>query len=388
MALSEGKMAESTDPYELIEQAEAFEYGTAQRAGLLDRAVALADRTGDVRTCFDARMQRLWSAIFGGELELSMALFAWCQHTADSRTDVIDADEMLWTYKLMAPLLPLFARIPQARIDGFLTEMVRRFTENGVNQRPLEAKCSEVLLAQGKVAAARIHWEAAMRVGRDEYADCPACELDYQLSLLLAENRFEDLLQAARPIMEGRAQCAEVPHRSLPRLMQAMVALNRPGEAEALREHSYAMVRDNRDFIQEVALHVEFLVCREALEQAAGMVLRHLPWLQEIRNDKQQFHFTRAVHCVVRALADTPAQARLWREQLLDALEATYGIVESTSPAAMDRLARLTAHVAQDGQARAQALDARNGNNYFQRQWQEAAFVVTAPERPSGVSLS
>lgn len=367
---------EDVNPYSLISQSRQFAHGTAQRADLLDRAISAADRSGSVQARFDARRSRFSSAVFGGEAELGLALFAWCQHMADDRPDIISPSALLWDYKHVLMELPKFARISQWQIDAISAEMAKRYEANGASLRPVYAKRSEAASHQGKTAQARALWDQAMRHPRDRYADCAACELSYSLHLLALENRCDELLAAASPILAGTMHCAEVPHTVLPRVMLALSATGQQAQARKLRAQSYRLIRSNPDFIEEVALHIEFLVSERELAQAAQIAVRHLPWLRIATSDKMQLHYVRALHCLLLAAGRTPIGTSKWRQPLFDALEAVYGLAPEGADLA-GRLELLTSQVAKAGLALAAALDQRNDNDYFQRLWKADAFTVT-----------
>ncbi len=252
--------------------------------------------------------------------------------------------------------------------------MTKRFAAVGASPRPVYHKRSEAATYQGQLEQARVLWDEAMRHPRDVFADCAACELDYSLYLLALEHRFDELLRVARPVMAGTVHCEEVPHMAWPRIMLALYAQGEKDEVRRLRPESYRLIRANPNFIEEVALHIEFLVSEHDLTQAAKMALRHLPWLRIVMNDKKQFHYLRALHCLLLALVETPVNAPTW-QPLFAGLEGIYGSARQEVTFA-ERLEMLTSQVALAGLAPATALDSRNQNDFFTRQWHAEPFVL------------
>ena len=368
MALSNDNTADA-DAYELIEQSEEYEYGTAQRCELMDRAVAAADRSGSVRTQFDARAERMTVAVFSGEADVALAMFAWCQRTADDRPDIIGPTAMLWHCKHAMTQLAKFSRITQAQIDAIANDMAKRYTDNGVSLRPVYTTRAIVALEQGKTAEARSLWDEGMRLPRDRYADCAACELDNSIYLLLQEKRFEEVIRAAAPIVAGAVSCAEVPHRTLTYILQARYALGHKEEARKVFEQCYRMIHSNHNFVDAVAVHIEYLAAEHDVQRACQMAVRHLPWLKIASTDMMQERYARAVHRVVlAAAAATGEPASSWRQQLLDGLNPSYGPVAPTldQTSALQQLARQVADI---GMALAASLDRRNGNTHISSQW-------------------
>lgn len=363
------------DPYRLMDQAARFVDGRAERADLLDRAIAAADRSGAVLAQFDTRLERLSNAIFSGEDELAFALFAWCQRTADDRPDIIDGNKMLWRYKWVIAQIPMFARIPQSKITALEGDMANRFAQHGASPRPVFAKRAEVALYQGRVAQARKLWDEAMLHPRDYYADCSACELSFEINLLLIENRFDDVLRAAEPILDGSKRCGVVPHTTLPNIFVAMWAKGQHEEVEKLRAESYRMLQMNADFLEVVALHIELLVASQELSKAAQMLLRHLPWLRSGISDVVQFQTLHAMHCLLQAMLTAPKNKAKWRQQLLDELAQRYGASTAEGEEA-NQFSLLAKNVEQAGLVLAKALDERNENTYYQMRWGMPAFTV------------
>lgn len=367
MALK-NKDSADVDAYELIGQSRTFEFGTAQRCELMDRAVAAADRSGSVRTQFDARAERMTCAVFSGEADVALAMFAWCQRTADDRPDIIRPTALLWHCKHAMTQLAKFSRISQRQIDAIADDMAKRYAANGVSMRPVYTTRAIVALDQGKVTLARELWDEAQRHPRDRFADCPACELDNSIYLLLHEKRFDEVLSTAAPIVAGIVSCAEVPHRTLTYIMQAHYALGNKEAARKVFEQCYSMIRSNHNFVEPVAAHIEYLVAEQEMIRACHMAVRHLPWLKIASTDMMQERYARAVHTVL--LAATAARGRIsnWRQQLLDGLTPTYGPVAPDLDQA-SALQQLTRRVADTGLALAASLDQRNGNAHIAALW-------------------
>lgn len=359
------------NPEEMMQLAQRQAYGSAARRDYAERAVAAADIGGDIATRFDARYERLNTAVFGGEADVALAMFAWCQRTADERPDVIDGSDLLWSYKHMLLALPKFARIGQNRIQGIIEEMVRRYEANGNSMRPVYTSLAHLARYQGKRDEARTMWDEAMRHRRDRYADCAACELHTHVSLLDFEGRHEDVISTAAPILAGSVRCAEVPHLTLPLVMAAHKALGRTEEAKALRKRSYILIATNPDFVDSIAVHIEMLVDEGELQEASTMAARHLPWLKIGGHDIAQTEYARAVAMLLRALSAEPslltACEEAWPQQLADALAAAYGAVAQGT--VMQQLQAQLAQVTTYGSGLAAALDARNGNDYYTARW-------------------
>ncbi|MFZ6735724.1 tetratricopeptide repeat protein [Undibacterium sp. Ji42W] len=368
--------------HSLISQAKKFEHNASEKSDLLDRAIVAADRSGSVAVQFLARRERLTVAVFTGEDELALTLFAWCQHMTDTRPDIIDQTSILWPSKWILPMLPEFSRINQKQIDAIAADMAKRFESRNLSRRPVYAKQSEVNLVQGNTRKSREFWERASMEPRDRYADCAACEYSHSVRLLVQEGRYEEAITAAQPILDGQLSCSEVPHLDLPSIMLTLYALGRKDAARELYNRSYRLICSNKKYIQLVAMLIEFQVAENELRKASQIAVRHLPWLTQTKPDKLKMHYIRALYCLLLVLADTAKEESLesteWLQSLFDALEEVFEIAPGRTDLAQ-RLALLTAKIAGAGLATAGSLDARNANSYFTRQWHAPAFAYTTP---------
>ncbi|HEY8880923.1 MAG TPA: hypothetical protein VIN03_25355 [Roseateles sp.] len=363
--------------HQLLSEADTHEYGAPEKAELLDRAIALADETAHTWRQFQARKARMEAAIFGGEAELALSLFAWCRRMSDDRPDVIDPTALLWTYKHIVMQLPRFSRISQAQMDAVAQEMEASYQACGASPRPVLAKRAEAAVGQGRITQARELSDAAMQHPRDRWADCAACETAFSIEVLLGERRFSDLIDAAKPIVAGQVRCAEVPHMVLTNVMLAHAALGEADQVETLRRQSYRLVQRNPAFIKEVSLHIELHVSQDQLPEAARLATRHMPWLGRATDDRSQFHFLRALHILLAALVRAPVRASAWRTKLLETLEARYDALPEGSTLEARQQA-LAAVVADKGLKLATAFDKRNGNDAFLRAWEAPAFKLGA----------
>ncbi|MFZ3004064.1 MAG: hypothetical protein WA071_27380 [Undibacterium umbellatum] len=375
-------MTEAALARSLISQSQEFDYGSSEKADLLDRAIVAADRSGSVSLQFDARHERMTVAVFSGEDELALAMYAWCQHITDTRPDIIDQTSILWPSKWILPMLPEFSRINQKQIDAIAADMAKRYEAQNLSRRPVYAKRSEVYSIQGNMRQAREFWDKAIAEPRDGYADCAACEHSYAVRLLAQEGRYEEMITAAQPILDGHLSCSQVPHIDLPQIMLAKYALGRKDEARELYKRSYRLIRSNMEYIQLVAMLIEFKVAESEMKDAAVVAVRHLPWLVQIKPDKLKMQYMRALHCLLLAIADNAEGKTLrvteWLKALLDALETVYGTAPDSADLA-HRVKLLTSKVGEAGLTIAGNLDARNANDYFTRQWHAPAFTYVAP---------
>ncbi|WP_124543535.1 hypothetical protein [Piscinibacter terrae] len=373
MALDD--IPETDDPYELISRAAALEFGAPERSSLLDRAIVLADRSGSQRAQFDARMARVEDATFGGDPEIALAHFAWCKKLAAQDAEYMTF-EMRWYHKYVSMGMASFARISQRQIDAIDADMMALYKEEGISLRPVYTCRVHRLQQQGRVAEARQAWDEAMTHRRDAYADCAACEKSRLITLLLSEERYDEVVRVAEPIVAGQLKCAEVPHTVLPRVMQALNRLGDAQQAEALADRSYRLIRSNPNFLSSTCTHVHHRVALGQFDKAASLLLRHAPWALACRDDLDRLEYANTLGLVLRLGRDQRKTRSASLPKLADVVDQFLGAAQpGASPADYDLLLQ---RVDRAGQAMSAALDARNGNSFFARAWGVCKFQSNA----------
>jgi len=140
------------------------------------------------------------------------------------------------------------------------------------------------------------------------------------------------------------------------------------GQREAAQEHhlkGYQLVRGNRDFIYEQALHMAHLLRSNQLEEATALLRKHLPWALEIKSLSNRFYFVVPTRLCVARLLDNGIRTLRCRipEGVLPEAKKT------TLP-----LAPFAAWLDKSIPEIASRFDQRNGTNFF------SSFAQTFPQ--------
>jgi hypothetical protein len=187
-------------------------------------------------------------------------------------------------------------------------------------------------------------------------ADCHACEVNQVARFHAEVGKHEQAIKDAHRIFEGRLACAEIPHLTHAALLRSFWHI---GQRETAQEHhlkGYRLIRGNRDFINEQALHLTHLLRSRQVEQAAALVRKHLPWALETKSLDLRFYFlvpTRV--CVARLLENGIGSLRC-------------RVPENVFPDAKKTilpLAQLAAWLDKSIPEIACRFDQRNGNGFF-----------------------
>ncbi|HMP58496.1 MAG TPA: hypothetical protein PKD86_04000 [Gemmatales bacterium] len=269
------KKRSAVDVYKLWSAASQMEYGP-QKVELLARAVQLADTLGDDDLAFDTRMELIDAATFSGDPQVSLVAFSWCLSHAD-RTNSVNG-MLLWKYKWILPAAAYQPSIPRAQVEEMAADMKQRFRAYGVNLKGYWQARSQCAYAFGELKEAERCLRAANRLSSNELTDCEACCVAAQVEFAQHLGQYRRAIEIAGPILRGRLRCAEVPHRTYANLLYPYFALKKDAEAIDCHRRGYRLIRNNPNFLGQVAEHMVFLtLAARRGGQAPGPASAHGP---------------------------------------------------------------------------------------------------------------
>lgn len=353
------------DVRRLIADAEDVDHGPA-RIAIVEEAVRTADSIGDESLGYAARMAMLEAAVFGGYPEKALVAFGWLVALCDREPErfpqsravggfLVYEVDLLWAYKWVVQNTPAFSQISRQQIESTLGEMRTRYQRHGFSTRPVWMSQiwvgMEVGESEEQIASYFSEW---LRAERDAYADCEACEQSFEVEVQRYLGNWEAEVRAAQPLLDGTLSCAEVPHITISNLMMPMWLHGEHEQAARLHTRGYHMCRDNRDFLSELAEHVDYRIVTGDLEGAATLAERHMPWIEEARAGRRKWRwFVTLGELFARIAIEGGHAVRIPRELAPDG--------DITDPAVISRHFRA---LADDLSA---DFDRRNGNDSVSR---------------------
>lgn len=342
---------------ELLETAGELGY-TPEAVALIEEAVRLADSHELTLLGYRARQQLMQAATYSGSADKVLVAFSWCLAEVDRHPDRYHVHELLWKYKWVVEKLVQFPAIPRAKIMAALEDFEGRCRRAGFGDRAaLGLRCNVEMQLGDPVAAKpwQVKWQAAPR---DGMSDCEACEINRVVELHVMLEDHETAIRAGKPILEGRKRCAEIPHITYALLLPSIWLVRGSEEAALIHAKGYRLVRDNRDFVREQGWHVLHLLRAGQLDEAMGLVRRHLVWALETPSMDYRFHFLLATRAVMRQLSRRGDESIPLRipEKLYAAGGGPTVRVDALTAWLEGRIASL-----------ADDFDRRNGNNWFAR---------------------
>jgi hypothetical protein len=341
----------------LLARAERLEPGEGKVVAL-EEAARLADAHADVARAYEVRDALIDAATFGGFPDRALAAFAWCRGHSQRDPERFPPDGLLWKQKWVVGRLDEFPHIGRAQIEGALEDVAQCFARAGAGERAVLKLRYQAARDMGESTRATALWSEWRQTPRDHLTDCPACELDDELDEHLDRGEYEQVLRKARPLMDGRLECAEVPHQTLGTLLYPLFQLDRLEQARDCHLRGYTLVRGNQDFLATVGEHLEFLALTDNVTRGLALFQRHLGWALTHASHRDRFTFLAAALALLeRALVGGREREALALPRAF-ALHSSEGVYE---------LRRVHGWLTAQTESLAARFDTRNGTDRFRQ---------------------
>jgi tetratricopeptide (TPR) repeat protein len=331
-----------TNAAELLEEAQDMPYGAAKTL-VVEEAVRTADAAGDAELAFEARMELVEAYQFGAEPGKSFVPFSWCLAAYDAEPDryADHLHSLLWDFKWMVGNLTDFPEIPLMRTYAVLDDMERRWRDGGHSLHAVHRYRELVAAHVGDVETELEQFRLWCAAPRDDLSNCVGCDPTGKIEHLNRHRRYEEAVDLAAPVLQGRMTCREQPRQILTALLKPYVHTGRFAEAADAHRRAYRSLRDDRGELEPIASHIEFCALTGNEVRALEMVERHLSWLDDAPSPHAEMSFAAAAALALRRMdPDLTVRRR--------------GGADATAAALADELAQRAADIAT-------RFDARNG---------------------------
>lgn len=324
----------------------------------LEEASRLADTHGDLDLAYEVRDSLIDAANFGGFPDKALVAFAWCRAHAKKNPDRFDPGMLLWKQKWVVGLLDDFPHVTLKQIHDALDDIEQTYAKVDAGKRSVLKLRYQTARDMGAQAEAERYWAQWMDAPRDHLTDCLACDRDDEIDYFIDRREYTQAVEKARPILEGRLKCAEIPHLTYGSVLYPLLKLGRLEQARDCHLNGYPLVSRNRDFLATVGEHIEFLALTNNLARGLSLLEKHLVWGLTHANYRDRFTFHAAASLLLSLLVAEGRETvslRLPREFPLHQPQGTYetkalhGWLEGEAKAIGDR------------------FDARNGTDRFQK---------------------
>ncbi|EGL8219709.1 hypothetical protein IRK51_000147 [Listeria monocytogenes] len=303
---------------------------TPEKIKVLERIIAGADLYNNIDDGIEARDLLIDTCLTAGFPKKQLQAFSWLiKKWEDKDSDAyIDTEDLFWKYKWISEHVPTFDEVSKAQIDGLLNDMKVKFEQENYSLRPYYKVCTLAAMRMGDVEKAKELFKKWSDTKADFLNDCPACERNDQVHYYCFIKDYETAKKTAKPIIEGKQRCAEVPHLTYGTMALAYLALGDEKMAQECFDKGYPLVEKQISLLPPLGQLLKYLVLTKQTEKA-------------------------------REVIDTNLETVLRAEGGLDRLiflQAAYPLFDREKEAALVEMTEaLTAK-----------FDARNGNSYYQ----------------------
>ncbi|MBC1339684.1 hypothetical protein HB802_00125 [Listeria welshimeri] len=303
---------------------------TPEKVKVLERIIAGADLYNNIEDGIEARKMLIETCFTIGFPKKQLQAFSWLiKKWEDVDSDYyIDTDNLFWNYKWISADVPTFDEVSKAQIDGLLNDMKEKFEQQNYSLRPYYKVCTLAAMSMGDVEKAKELFEKWSITEGDYLNDCPACETSDQVHYFCFIQDYETAEKTAKPIIEGKQRCAEVPHLTYGNMALAYLTLGDEKMAQECFDKGYPLVEKQSSLLPPLGQLLKYLVLTNQTEKAREVINTNLEIVLQAESGLDRLIFLQAAY----PLFD--------REKEADLIEMTEALTAK--------------------------FDARNGNNYYQ----------------------
>lgn len=303
---------------------------TPEKVKVLERIIAGADLYNNIEDGIEAREMLIETCFTVGFPKKQLQAFSWLiKKWEDVDSDYyIDTDDLFWNYKWICADVPTFDEVSKAQIDGLLNDMKEKFEQQNYSLRPYYKVCTLAAMSMGDVEKAKELFEKWSITEGDYLNDCPACETSDQVQYFCFIQDYETAEKTAKPIIEGKQRCAEVPHLTYGNMALAYLTLGDEKMAQECFNKGYPLVEKQSSLLPPLGQLLKYLVLTNQTEKARDVINTNLEIVLQAESGLDRLIFLQAAY----PLFDQEKEADLI--EMTEALTAKF--------------------------------DARNGNNYYQ----------------------
>ncbi len=329
-----------------------------ERIAVLEELIRLADSNSHVEAAYQFRRELTSTCIHEGFPEKGIVAFSWCMSQFDKNPELDDWHDLLWQYKTILELIPVFATVSRDQIVRMQEDMATRLSHFGETERTAHYYRSWNFMRMGDNDIALQHQETYLRMARTGISDCKACERDRQVELLTRMHHDQDALALAEPIMKGKMTCSEVPEFTNGHIVKSQLRLGQIEEATERQQRGYAKIRNDRKYLGTIGDLLLVVIRNRDFDAGMAQVSRHLPWAAECAAGELKFRFYSAVALFFEALSfHQPGSLKLRLPRELECFSED----ELYAPA------NLSSWFSAQTKSLADQFNARNGNDAYTR---------------------
>jgi hypothetical protein len=181
---------------------------------ILKEAIHIADQYNDIDWGFDLRLNLIQQERNTSKCKESFPAFAWILNASDTNEDYFDESEFLWEYKWMFCSAYRNASVPMEQILEIGEDLNRRLEKNGYSKRAYYNVMTGLALHLRDYKQAQKYADLADAELVDEMTNCPACELDTKVEILMFQDMTDEALIKAGNLINKKLTCYSMPFQT------------------------------------------------------------------------------------------------------------------------------------------------------------------------------
>ncbi len=348
----------------LIKQAVAMPNSEGKLA-LLEQAIAMADNLADIKLGVDARFKLMHAATYFGHSEKTLVAFAWCLARYDESPKNFGwwhERSLYWNYKWVLGHIGDFPNIPLEKALDLHEDFAKRYRAAGYSERTVHYYYMRFARHRGLAEEAKEHYEAWQKLKRDSLSDCHACETNQAIIYHIFAKEDYEALEVAKPILEGKLCCADIPRATYAEMLLPLIRLGRFDEAKHYHMQGIPLYQSTQEGLEDFAKHFVYLLFVNKLDEAVPLFEKHLPWALKTAQMGSRFDFYLAAYLLFKELV------KQGKEHISLRLPTDFKLFELKGHYKNDLLA---SYFEQELRSLAEIFDKRNQTNRFQKRIKE-----------------
>jgi hypothetical protein len=249
--------------------------------------------------------------------------------------------------------------VAREKFDELKREMVKRYEAAGSSMRGYHLLCNRVAVEMGDVPEAIKTFDTFKKCKRDWLSDNEETEVAFEVLHRNILGDDEKTVQSATPLLKNVFRSELYQGIILSTVLQPLLRLKRVPEAMSYHLRSYRLTSRNPRYIDRVGDHIIFLSLTDNLGKGATLLQKHLFNALTAVDISSRFDFYLACCVLLNQLTDTGKPALKLR------LPQQFPLYQENGQYELAQLSRWFAGQTAD---LARQFDARNGNDFFQRQ--------------------
>ncbi len=335
------------------------------KVALLEEAIRIADSQSDIEQAFWLRKDLIDAATFSGNKLKALIHFTWCVTQVDKYAEVekynFTEEDILWEYKWVLDNVAAYPTISKQKIYELLEDMKRRYTKNGYNLRPYYKLYCNISMEMGEKEKAIHYYELMQKEKPDFNSDCKACDKNFEVDYYIFLKEYEKAISTAKPILDGKMKCAEIPHFTYSYLLFPLHTLGKHEEAMEIQQKGYRLISQSKEFVLALSRHIFFLSLVD-VKKSLTIFKKHFLWGYETLQISNKFFYYLSSLVMLKKLSQENTKTITMQFPEIFSLYNENGKYE---------VATLINWFEQEVQTLAQAFDERNETEYYKKTIQE-----------------